>query len=164
MKTFTHSEIRGAILRAADRIERTPTSYNFCKMTVPNDGGCGTQACMWGWIGYELGMRDAGNEAVAFSLGLTKADSFYGVAATGHLYDFCRAIDAESVPSHLRAYADKYFPAQVAAPPPVRPESHQLVEWRHCAWQPSSMKRLTHTVTHNVQQPLRQPLRQQAEV
>jgi hypothetical protein len=108
--TYTHAEIRGAILRAADRIERAPASYHYLDgLHVPRHG-CGTIACMWGWIGFELGM-EAGtrNASVAEELGLGPN--------TDHLYSFCRDYgdfphhEASTAPAALRAYADKYYPA-----------------------------------------------------
>jgi hypothetical protein len=109
--TYTHAEIRGAILRAADRIERDPTSYDYLGgLNVPRHG-CGTIACMWGWIGFELGM-EAGtcNASVAEAIGAS-------FRSTDHLYSFCRDYgdfphhEASTAPAALRAYADKYYPA-----------------------------------------------------
>jgi hypothetical protein len=132
--TFTHEQIRAAILRAADRIEREPASYNFCKFFVPNEDGCGTQACMWGWIGFELGLRGASLMKVAKACDVTDVpDGYHNI--TGHLYSFCvnfnRMVDGKAHEA-LRAYADKYFPA--ANSTTIR---QQVVSWESCAWKPS---------------------------
>lgn len=106
--TYTNAQIRGAILRAADRIDRAPESYNFCRSSVPKND-CGTEACMWGWIGFELGMYGAVNAEVASACGITETP--VGAAClTAHLYLFCKSVHC-AVPTELRAYADEFFPA-----------------------------------------------------
>lgn len=137
MTTYTKAEIRGAILRAADRVERNPSSYQFSCGSVPDrDDGCGTTACMWGWIGYELQMHGRINADVARACGAaTPTDS---VCETGHLYQFCLAQDDfDAVPRNLRAYADKYFPAEVAA---QANDCRALVRWEDCVWRPAQVR------------------------
>lgn len=104
--------IREAILRAAKRIEDEPSSYNWGRTSVPY---CGTTACMWGWIGFELGLPH----------GLSNIDvaKKIGVQETHHLYKFCIEQDGQghfqregrlaalAAAIALRKYADRYFPA-----------------------------------------------------
>jgi hypothetical protein len=128
--TFTHEQIRAAILRAADRIEREPGCYDFNGGWVPS-GSCGTTACMWGWIGLELGMPvGAPNMEVSDAA---------GVPNTWHLYNFCRGLgdfphhEAGTVPTALRAYANKYFPESNTIHQPV-------VSWSECVWKPDVVR------------------------
>jgi hypothetical protein len=138
--TFTHEQIRAAILRAADRIEREPASYNFCKFFVPNEDGCGTQACMWGWIGFELGLRGASLMKVARACDVTDVPDVPDVPdgcrnITGHLYSFCvnfNRMDDGKAHEALRAYANKYFPATNSTT-----TRQPVVSWSDCAWKPS---------------------------
>lgn len=111
MSSSTVYEIRRAILAAAARIEREPSCYSFGALGVP---ACGTVGCMWGWIGFELGVaQDRCNIAVAKHI---------GVDTTRHLYDFCLAQDHRgyfqrdpaAAANALRKYADRYFPAPKA--------------------------------------------------
>jgi hypothetical protein len=109
--TYTHAEIRGAILRAADRIEGDPGCYDFGSLFVPNS--CGTRGCMWGWIGFELG--GFGGRCVGH-VSKVVAPEFGSFGTDSHLYDFCLAVGydhgtATDAATALRAYADKYYPA-----------------------------------------------------
>lgn len=117
--------IRDAILKAADHIEREPRTYDFCGMYVP---GCGSVGCLWGWIGYFLGMpADTCNMAVANEI---------GIPSTGHLYRFGSEVlgdwsyqnDPKAAAKVLRLYADKYYPAE-------KPRQ-ELARWEDCTWQP----------------------------
>ena len=103
--------IRAAILRAADRIEREPGCYDFARVAVPPpDGGC--PACMWGWIGYELGMYGDGIWAVSGALGLADRD----------LYEMWESMEegVMALPqAQMRAFADRYFP-ETSIPESVR--------------------------------------------
>lgn len=110
MSNYSRSEIRGAILRAAERIERDPRMWDFNKIYVPSD--CGTPACALGWIGFELGME------VSKSIGRTARALFGSDGAMKFYRDFNMAsgqsisiIDGPDVPRALRAYADRYFSA-----------------------------------------------------
>jgi hypothetical protein len=115
--TYTHAEIRGAILRAADRIEGDPGCYDFGSLFVPN--ACGTRGCMWGWIGFELG--SLGGAQIASVSNIVVHDPMPGcLVRDGHLYDFCLAVGydhgtATDAATALRAYADKYYPAVAEA-------------------------------------------------
>lgn len=108
MTTFTKAEIRGAILRAADRIEALPSSYRFMALGLPDGDGCGTPHCMIGWIGHELGMT-----GYVFNV-TAKTDiselQLYSSCQVGYTKEASKAV------ARMRAYADRYFPAEVAEP------------------------------------------------
>ncbi len=133
MSSYTTAQIRAAILRAADHIERNPQSYDFVRSDTPSTD-CGTTACMWGWIGYFLGMpAHSLNAQVATACGIGSP----GSCNTRHLYSFCKSCRVD-VPNELRRYADKYFPAEAAKP--VVAEDRQLVSWSQCPWQPNRVR------------------------
>lgn len=116
--------IREAILKAADHIERNPKAFNFQSIYVP-DTDCGTPGCALGWIGHYLGMRESGANSAPLSefsvppaLGLGTFTvgnrEFYGRMddlAEGWRYD------ASLCATGLRLYADKYHPAKVICLP-----------------------------------------------
>jgi len=120
MSSYTSQQIRGAILRAADRIERQPTSYDFMETHLPGDNGCNTPHCMLGWIGYELRSKQISAHHVAAEiLGMDTATE-YNVAANS-IYDFIAAAgfldyqrDAKQAADGMRKFADRYFPAEKA--------------------------------------------------
>jgi hypothetical protein len=118
--TFTHEQIRAAILRAATCVEFT--NYNFFSSKV---GECGSPMCMWGWIGSELGIPKGASISHVFEpLGLTDRS----------LYDMARGCVSDQVAASngMRAFADKYFPA--ANSTTIR---QPVVSWSDCAWKPS---------------------------
>lgn len=120
MTTFSNADIRQAILRAADRIEREPKSYNFMRMYTPRGGDV---ACMWGWVGHELGMQpQTPNFRVASACGIPDGQ-------TGHLYEYCNRshswrfwdstfyqTSAKSAARQMRSYAEKFYPAEKLDP------------------------------------------------
>lgn len=100
----TNQEIRSAILRAADRIEREPQRYDFSRIDTPDkDGDCGTPYCMWGWVGFELGMHGVTIDRVADAVGYNMRD-LYACCAVGH------TADPGIAASGLRAFADLHWP------------------------------------------------------
>lgn len=128
---YTKTQIRTAILRAADHIARNPNDFNWKSVHV---GGCGTPACAVGWIGAFLGIPATGKypngapykeniETVAKAVGVHNMD----------FYRRMRGIDKDWRTEHariapaLRAYADKYFPAEVIADPTHIPCSAQFL-------------------------------------
>lgn len=110
--------IRQAVLLAADKIERTPDVYKFNAYKVPgaDDGGCGTPACMLGWIALYAGQQ-AGEEVHTVCERLLGVGSteFYARVRTVSGTGFCALLGAKEVPAALRAYADKYHPAESRA-------------------------------------------------
>lgn len=130
--TYTNSQIRAAFYAAAARIDATPTQYSFRALAAPKDsGGCG---CMWGWVGFELGMKGSCNRDVAVACGQN---------STSALYDFMliRCSDttknARSAARMLREFADHTWPA---AAPTVADPSRALVPWSQCVWQPKTLR------------------------
>lgn len=118
---YTNAQIRGACLRAADRIAREPSCYNFDNWRIPKYE-CGTTGCMWGWLAFELGITGSGVVEIARRV-LNEANiPFEGWDAPRHLYAFAERIsprfigDPASAARCLRLYADKYFPVQAMDP------------------------------------------------
>lgn len=122
MSKYTNGEIRAAIYRAADRIERNPKLWSFAKTSIPD---CGTPGCALGWIGVELGFEQ---RAGIFGVGVALYPELANIYTTpgnamSKFYDAMSDIDwkwtsdAGVAAKTMRAYADKYFPAEVAAEP-----------------------------------------------
>jgi hypothetical protein len=127
--TFTHEQIRAAILRAATCVEFT--NYNFFSSKV---GECGSPMCMWGWIGSELGIPKGASISHVFEpLGLTDRS----------LYDMARGCVSDQVAASngMRAFADKYFPAPITNSTTIR---QPVVSWesvmQQTGWAPSAEK------------------------
>lgn len=110
--------IREAILRAADHIERYPEEFNFNLMGVP-EPHCGFPGCAIGWIlSFEGSTRNWGQRNILRVLGISE-DDFY-----------CRiqGLDKDVLPhvpwtrspvlcaALLRKYADQYHPLPPQAP------------------------------------------------
>lgn len=51
------SNIRRAILLAANRVAKTPRLFRFCEVAVPPD--CKTPGCFLGWVRYYMGQDDS---------------------------------------------------------------------------------------------------------
>lgn len=109
--------IRQAILRAADQIERNPDTFNFLSTDVP--GSCGTPGCALGWIGHFMGRKGVFNE-VCDVMTLSVLGSVTGDRGE---FDFYRRMDAlhgfavwrdsaAKCASAMRLYADKYHPQE----------------------------------------------------
>lgn len=109
MSTYTPEEIRGAILRAADRIEGgAPYDFDGHGVDGQNMGKrCGP--CMWGHIGRELSMSNVSNIDIAEAIGVMTTSALYelrgdfGIAASQR--------DPAVAAKMLRAFADAKFPA-----------------------------------------------------
>jgi hypothetical protein len=115
------SDIRTAILQAADQIERNPASFRFSELYVPKTiDGCG---CALGWIGYFLGGQGRRIGFVSRELGAATDLTFYmRMAELKTRYDRYRQWSKNAgVCAHtLRAYADKYHPRTDFIPTEVR--------------------------------------------
>lgn len=105
--------VREAILKAADHIERQPTSYEYVTNSKPD---CGTPGCMAGWLGHFLGVEIGGagvySEAVAKRLGYklsTLLDEFGRCDKSGYGYE--HQISPLAAAATLRVFADKHYPA-----------------------------------------------------
>jgi hypothetical protein len=112
---FTKSEIRAAILKAADTIERDGDLWNFGEVLVPD---CGTPGCALGWIGFHLGIPvgDPVTRTARVLYGEDhKGNGFYDgrfyreIKKLGVGIAMCGASD---VPGALRSFADANFPAE----------------------------------------------------
>jgi hypothetical protein len=100
-----------AIMKAAEHIEQSPSTFHFGAYLVPSD--CGSPGCALGWIGMFAGRHRAG---VAVNL---VAKEILGVTGA-EFYDRMAHINAAKRPSgwwrdtpqivaeNLRAYAAKY--------------------------------------------------------
>lgn len=108
--------IRDAILKAADHIERFPEEFSFNSYTVPERPHCGTPGCALGWM---IAFAGTGH-----SLFMAFAQQVLGIVPHGKMsagYEFyCRmdelvgadwVASAEACAAGLRLYADKYHPA-----------------------------------------------------
>jgi hypothetical protein len=112
--------IRQAILKAADHIERNPRSFDFHRLTVP--GGCGTPGCALGWIGYFGGVKSdcdglqASNIDVSRFIGLNgETGVFYKrlgdvLKSSGRTDWYSWSQRADYCAEALRIYADLYHP------------------------------------------------------
>ncbi len=131
--------IREAILKAADHIERNPRMFNFDEVVVP--GNCGTPGCALGWIGHFSGVRPTDLQIWAF-VNRDVCKPILGMPA-GTFYDRMDELHGQTTWRHsaaecafaLRLYADKYHPAEVQ---PIA-EDRQLVPWAQCAWKPATL-------------------------
>lgn len=111
--------IREAILKAADHIERYPADFNFGSIRVPE---CGTPGCALGWISHFVGEKPSRcgfYKAAAAAMGLTAEVlpdiTFYNrMTELRHAHDW--RINSSICASILRLYADKYHPAQQEFP------------------------------------------------
>jgi hypothetical protein len=117
--TFTRAQIRGAILRAADRIEREPGSYDFQQIGMPPEGGCGMPYCMFGWIGFELGSKQDLSHRVATEIaGGDPRNNYILNDAANEMYKFAGQVapdfqrNALEAARAMRAWADARFPAE----------------------------------------------------
>ena len=116
--------IRNAILKAADSIERYPQLFDFDSIYPPN-ADCGTPGCALGWIAYHLGIKDwigAEDGRVYEELGIAKNCCFPRldtVCDSSNPFDW--KYSPELCAKTLRLYADKYHPqTKTEMPPEVR--------------------------------------------
>jgi hypothetical protein len=114
MSTYSKEEIRSAILRAADSIDRDESLWNYGNCYI---GSCGTPMCAAGWIGFHLGF--APDTSVNTVCEVMRG---YGVGYPYDVFDDrMQAIDRHwhwepaRATATLRTYADKYFPAEKRA-------------------------------------------------
>jgi hypothetical protein len=116
--------VREAILKAANQIEREPSCWSYMKDMVPE---CGTPGCALGWIGHFAGVRGH-IDNVAVLLGVERVEGtiqwgFYNriqsltggrplpqTHTTADDY-FLTHATLPQIAEVLRLYADKYHPA-----------------------------------------------------
>jgi hypothetical protein len=122
-------EIRQAILKAADHIERYPDDFDFAATKVPD---CGTPGCALGWIAAFAGLKERYSEAAVW-MGLA-AEPLRGGSDRQRVYTFYNRMDDLVGYWHkdpaicakgMRLYADKYHPAPIRVP-----------DWNAYAYQP----------------------------
>lgn len=111
-------DIRTAILKAADHIERNPKLFDFCATWVPDDTDCGTPGCALGWIGHFANIQRGCSYGAEIYVApaLVEADEMFSSASA--FYSRMDAVagatawrwNAEACAAALRLYADKYFP------------------------------------------------------
>lgn len=110
-------DIRTAILKAADHIERNPETYSFHSNDKPD---CGTPGCMLGWVGVFLDVpaRESAYTGsymnrTAMALGLQGMGDFLrfceGYSNRKKLYGFTH--DASEAATLLRAFATERIAA-----------------------------------------------------
>lgn len=119
--------VREAILKAADHIEREPESFDYQSNCKP---GCGTPGCFWGWIGFYGGVQRVKGESY-----LHRVNAFVGHNWTV-MTDIANSRgqfigDPKAAPGLLREFADKYHPAH---------DGNETVSWSSCAWRPSQVR------------------------
>lgn len=93
--------VREAILKAADHIERNPHLYDYQKIYAPE---CGTTGCAIGWIGHFLGMSGKDLDEICDAIGTTHSEFYERTEPTGNV------VAQECAVRSLRAYADRYHP------------------------------------------------------
>ena len=121
--------IRTAILKAADSIERHPELFDFDSTAIPD---CGTPGCALGWIAFHLGeyaFNTMPHKWNTMKLGkaLCLTDEASGINWAG--LNFYRRLscivsgwkdDASLCAKALRLYADKFHPETDHIPESVR--------------------------------------------
>lgn len=115
--------IRQAILKAADHIEKNPYLFRYSEISVPDD--CGTPGCALGWIGCFMGgnyYEDDRGQKICFPSVSAVARKDLGLLAPAFYERMINlapgwTCSAEECARGLRLYADKYHPA----------ESHALI-------------------------------------
>jgi hypothetical protein len=119
--------IRTAILKAADHIERHPGDFSFKEHRYPAGAACGTPGCALGWIGFFAGLHQHGWD-------VTRTNEFLGIPYDLHvgnpfyerMDDLCGTtnwrFNVATCALGLRRYADKYFPAESPAVPVAFPD------------------------------------------
>jgi hypothetical protein len=112
------NNIREAILKAADFIERHPNQYEWTSILVPGFDGSG---CMLGWISYFMGKVPYSGIQYEIEPGVTQS-LFYGRINSFGVY--CSNIDGTTAPTALRKYAAKFHPIELR---PVHEVVNELI-------------------------------------
>jgi len=99
--------VRNAILKAADHIEKNPNEFDFMAIGFP-EPNCGTPGCALSWIGSFLGKRaECGvtwfPEEV---LGIEAIEFYYRMEGFDNNWRW----RADACARALRCYADAYYP------------------------------------------------------
>lgn len=110
MSELRQLDVRSAILKAADWIEKNPSKYSFQSTRIPE---CGSPGCMIGFIGMFAGCKGNVFDVSPALLGKThnkfvteifaiRSENGGGQVTT----------DASVAAACLRLYADRFHPAQ----------------------------------------------------
>jgi hypothetical protein len=151
---YTHAEIRGAILRAAERIENAPQCYDHGYSEI-GDVAKKNRGCVLAHIGYSLGMdADLIAHRVANAIGIKMRDA---CDYQSHLFKFLTdnfgdpitwptapqvawTQDASIASKGLRAYADKYYPAVAEAADAADTNTATWASVKHATgWMPNRL-------------------------
>jgi hypothetical protein len=120
-------DIRQAILKAADWIEKHPEDFMFSATQIPK---CGTPGCALWWIGHFSRMSLKTNDYESYTTVAKEVLRVPGEKLLGNgspHFEFYRRMDAllghsgwmhyaPMCAEGLRLYADKYHPAPIAVP------------------------------------------------
>lgn len=108
---YTNEQIRGAILRAATRVETNMQCYDFYRTRVPD---CETPGCLWGWIGFELGFKAKTRIGeVCEAMGMNENHLYsecHPLYNLGLVKGYDRAQCTVKAVEGMRKFADKYYP------------------------------------------------------
>lgn len=108
--------IRQAMLRTADHIERNPAAFDFDSIWIPDSPSCGTPGCAVGWMIHFMGV-----DPIAYSGFYLFARDFMGLHSESRFYDRMDVINpewkknAKACAAALRFYADEYHPDESRA-------------------------------------------------
>jgi len=112
-------EIRQAILKAADSIEKYPNLFDFDSTKDPSHD-CGTPGCAIGWIAHHLNIQEWTDTGTVYShLSITNdyGHSFY---KRMHSLAYGWTANADACANVLRKYADKYHPEHTGIPENIK--------------------------------------------
>lgn len=105
--------IRTAILKAAEHIEKHPESYSFHRCSVPSAMTGETTACAIGWIAYFADVGQQGRyvcSACEAVLGTTDWKFYEKLRLLSDSEDCSYTHDHEVCARTLRRYADEFHP------------------------------------------------------
>lgn len=110
---YSKTEIREAILKAADHIEAHPEEFNIYRGRYPSRGA---QGCALAWIGYFIGHEDCDFYwiSVAEKLLPTMHELGFYRVLTEFIGNCEWTRQADLCAKALRLYADKHFPEESA--------------------------------------------------
>jgi hypothetical protein len=108
--------IRTAILKAADHIERNPKQFDYASVWQPDAPNCGTPGCALGWIASFAKYKSSNKTFGCVARDLLGLLDDYGDGGDDAFYKRMGGIDedwnrnARICAATLREYADKYHP------------------------------------------------------
>ena len=107
-----NTDIRQAILKAANHIEANPGLFDFQSLEVP---GCGTPGCIVGWVGHFMGVEHGTNCWGDDCVGImgVESNAFFDRMLELQEQDETEepfTSDVGVAARFMRLYADKYHP------------------------------------------------------